>query len=126
MNESHQKRLLDAGPTLYRNYGEESGLSKWGFELEDGWFDLLLELTEKAEAIIRTLPGEEQRRFRVTQVKEKCGTLRVYTREIYEPLFFLFREGRERSEQICELCGKPGHLYENKRGWIVTRCEGCS
>jgi hypothetical protein len=56
------------------------------------------------------------------QVKEKFGTLRLYTNGVEDDLIrgkIWFAE--ELSGKICEVCGKAGTL--NNKGWIKCLCE---
>lgn len=64
--------------------------------------------------------------YRVSQVKEKFGELRVYlasdeTREIEA----LIDAATDASLTICDACGRPGAL-RTVAGWVlVTRCDKC-
>ncbi len=96
----------------------------WGFECGDGWFTLLKELAEKLEQL------PESKEFKVTQVKEKFGTLRFYMRAkdarksdaLPQTMLDLIAHAESQSAITCEACGDPGKL-SRKGGWWKTRCS---
>ena len=61
--------------------------------------------------------------WRITQIKEKFGTLRLYcshgTRELYD----LINTYEDLSWHTCIRCGKPAKY--NTTGWIEPYCEDC-
>ena len=81
-----------------------------------GWFGLVKELVED---LIRH--GWDRRLF---QVKEKFGALRFYISYEDKALVDKTIEARDRSETICQECGKPGTMLED-HGWYSTLCTGC-
>jgi hypothetical protein len=63
----------------------------------------------------------------LVQVKEKFGTLRVYTEvdpAVRDRALELVAAAERRSAATCEDCGDPGTLRENGR-WDLTLCEVC-
>lgn len=95
----------------------------WGISCGNGWFKLLWELCENIEKV-------SSKQFRVTQVKEKFGELRFYTRPIREEqspnkneaIRKYISQAEEQSAKTCEVCGEPGSLRKC-RGWYFTACE---
>ena len=57
----------------------------------------------------------------ITQIKEKFGTLRVYTDTIDRELDELIQVMEEKSEYVCEVCGDVGKIRSG--GWIKTLCD---
>lgn len=176
-------KLLKRFPVLYQDY--YSPMSQtcmcWGFECNDGWFDIIWQLslaiedelgyswlqkdwllTKKRWAKywnrfiywaspvrkftriqegtgingdpirIRFEPGPEPRfnflkklmwfpqtGFAVTQVKEKFGTLRVYSPG-NDRIFRYIRWADLLSGETCETCGKPGRVRGG--GWLYCSC----
>ena len=49
---------------------------RWGFECDDGWYELIYSLCEKIQAYIDEVKCQQ---VIATQVKEKFGSLRFYT-----------------------------------------------
>jgi hypothetical protein len=107
-------------------------------DIGPGWRPLLLRLHEDLLAVSPD--------YRVQQVKEKYGTLRVHLltglirqmslgipwpepheEERYkqedDAATLLVRAAEEESGRICESCGSPGQGRE--RFWIKTLCDDC-
>jgi hypothetical protein len=90
----------------------------------DGWRDLL----EKACArITQALSLEPGGVVRVSQIKEKFGTLRFYydtknlSDQTEKAVELSVDLAEARSKCTCEVCGNEGDLY-NKDGYVVTLC----
>lgn len=62
--------------------------------------------------------------YRITQIKEKYGTLRWYDFGGSEELFKIISKYCNLSAKICIRCGAPATHYT--RGWISYICEKCS
>ena len=60
--------------------------------------------------------------YSVKQLKEKCGTLRVYMSNYTENTRGIIREAWERSKVTCEVCGEPGTLRDERK-WQFTLCD---
>ena len=82
--------------------------------VDEGWFDLILELRDKIVAID---PNCESH-----QIKEKFGGLRFYIGGSTKEVFDLISKAELKSYSICEKCGKPGKCRDNT-GWYKTLCE---
>ena len=59
-----------------------------------------------------------------TQIKEKFGTLRVYTNMTDSFCDGVIAMAESMSAITCEQCGLPGKARND--GWIVTLCEKCA
>ncbi|HEU4658484.1 MAG TPA: hypothetical protein VFR97_13205 [Capillimicrobium sp.] len=60
-------------------------------------------------------------------MKEKFGTLRVYTEvdpAVRDRVRELVAGAEQRSATTCEDCGDPAELREDRR-WVLTLCEVC-
>ena len=93
------------------------GLMAFGFECGDGWLPLLEGLFAQIDKIVREEGLED---FAITQVKEKYGSLRVYTNYSTNAIDTAIDAAEDESERTCEVCGQPGKLYTD--GWMMTRC----
>ncbi|HET7308205.1 MAG TPA: hypothetical protein VFK24_10410 [Gammaproteobacteria bacterium] len=99
------------------------------FRCENGWFDLLLELSESLASLAGAAglqPGDADYP-RVTTVKEKFGHLRVYTtagKSLRSEITDLLNEFELRSAQVCEVCGLPG-TTQRLGGARLTLCAHC-
>lgn len=116
---------------------------KEGYSLEDsieqvgsGWTSLVKKVFEE----LKKYPT-----FRIIQVKEKFGRLRVYfdynheDYSIFQKLtdedkqnegsnwkkfYHFLNTVEEESGRVCELCGNPG-ICHVEDAWIITRCSDC-
>jgi hypothetical protein len=93
----------------------------FGFELGDGWFDLVWRLCESLQPIFSAAENEAGCQFEVLQVKRKFGGLRFYTSCKRESILELIEAAEIESFHTCEVCGLPG----SRRGgsWIQTLCD---
>ncbi len=89
------------------------------FECEDGWFELIKELSQKINDIIVAKNLD----CYVSQVKEKFGTLRYYMSSETDEISDLITQYENKSRETCESCGKPGKL--NEGSWYKVRCGDC-
>ena len=115
MNKKNTETLLKDFPKLYRQYylPMTETCMCWGFDCDDGWFDLIYELSKKLKI---ASPNTE-----AVQVKEKFGGLRYYFTSTTEEGAKLIRNAEEKSYHICEVCGKKGVLREDLP-WMRTLC----
>ena len=58
------------------------------------------------------------------QVKEKYGTLRLYTNYVDDYIDGVVNMAENMSAHTCEICGVPGKLTGN--GWYNTFCRRCA
>ena len=94
----------------------------------DGWTPLINDVLNAAETIIAKHPPES---FRVDQIKQKFGGLRIYVHqeglpeEVSAQLGEISLASCQRSFSICEICGAPAALGSLKSRWSV-RCQSCA
>lgn len=117
MNEKNAKKLFDRFKFFHPERGVEASLMWFGFECEDGWFDLIWRLCEDLTKM------ELPEGFEVTQVKEKFGTLRFYINSGTDDIDNRIDEAEDESGRTCEWCGEPGERRGG--GWIRTLCDKC-
>ena len=117
MNKKNTNKLLKDFPDLYKQYylSPQETCMYWGFDISDGWFNLIYELSKKITKLDSKCEAE--------QVKEKFGQLRYYTGPTTEEVFKLISTAENKSYKICEHCGRPGK--PNSDGWIKTLCKKC-
>ena len=97
----------------------------WGFDCGDGWQAIVRALLED---IARLIGGPDRYPgLRVTTVKQKHGTLRVYLlatpREHSRAIDAAIARAEAKSTCTCETCGKPGRLRQSRGGWWHTACR---
>lgn len=129
MNEKNTKKLIDDFPVLYKN--------DFYFECDDGWFELIYNLSKEVNDIIKDLSKEAQETTKVTQVKEKFGSLRWYVDLPYESLEEnhlselnrkienIIYKFEEKSETTCESCGNVGKIKKINNWLLKCICENC-
>lgn len=92
------------------------------WSLDKGWakafgYELICELKE---ALVE---ANYLDKYRITQIKEKYGTLRWYDFGAPEKVFDIIRKYEQKSYETCIFCGEPAE-YETY-GWINYVCEKC-
>ena len=98
-----------------------------GFDCGDGWFDLLKECLEGIKDELEMNPwhiDEGNSSPKVTQIKEKHGTLRFYMTVVNDAICDIIDIAEDKSSVTCEECGNPGSITL-KDFWRVTRCDEC-
>lgn len=123
MNKLNTATLKLAHPQLYRE--SLSNFSQYGFQLGDGWYALVTELSQAitASAANADIPTTSQDYPVVVQAKEKFGLLRFYVGNTTSEIQAIIKEFEEKSSVICEICGAPGTLFI--AGTWRVRCAGC-
>lgn len=114
MNKENTKKLFDRFKFYRPELSETVSLMCYGFECEDGWFDIIWDLSEKIEPFASD-------DFNVFQVKEKFGGLRFYTDGYTDEISAFIREAENKAENTCERCGKPSKI-KSKNGWMSNIC----
>ena len=152
MKKELQEIIFESCPLLYsdRNKSINESAIAWGIQCADGWFDLILELSVKLERLVisfidenkNTIPcmwcgGKEQdkhincgpnKRFeprhpKADCVKEKFASLRMCLSYETDEMANLISEYEDRSQTICEDCGKTGSV--KGKAWLRTQCDSC-
>lgn len=96
------------------------GLMAFGFECDDGWLPILETLFEGIDMVIKAQKLED---FKVTQVKEKFGGLRVYTNYSTDLIDMLIDGAEARASITCEICGELNAKNKSVNGWFKTVCD---
>jgi hypothetical protein len=93
------------------------------FPCEPGWYDILGAYFAVVDHLLPTYAT-----YRLRQVKEKLGSLRIYSRtsdlplELDRQLYAAKELAEARSYYVCEYCGSPGCLRK-RRGYFTVACE---
>jgi len=127
MRKELDEKLVASFPLLYSDRGAPMNQTAmcWGFDVGNGWFDLIWDLSARLEKLIFlfTLEHPAESYPRASQVKEKFGGLRFYMTSATDEMWDLIDEAEGKSYTICEDCGQPGK--ERPGGWIKTLCDRC-
>ena len=121
MNRELEKILYRDFPNLYRGRKMSimENLMPFGFECNDGWFQLIYDLSYHITKISPEAIA--------TQVKEKLAGLRFYVdddSDASDEVYDLTEDYERLSVKICERCGEPGKVYEDDH-WYRTMCPSC-
>lgn len=96
-----------------------------GFQHGNGWYELLVRTFERIAPEVATFNlelGKIGTRFKLLEVKEKFGELRIIAMPTTQAITFAFLDAREESRRICELCGAPGELRTAYSRSLCTQC----
>lgn len=126
MTNELRNKLLSDFPRLYR---APSIVTQWGFEIGDGWLEIVRELSVAIEAEAEKLGIDQQSDAwpRASQVKEKFGELCFYmsaSGELCKSLSDTFRLAESKARQTCERCGNPT-LKHRPMGVMQSLCSSC-
>lgn len=99
-------------------------LYKCYFECNKGWYYILEKFFEKFEKLdkIINLPKD----FKIVQIKEKFGSLLIYTNFFHEEVDKIIKEAEKESQTVCEFCGIKNEFVKNvsRNAWFKTVCDG--
>jgi len=119
MNYEYQAYLFKRYADLFPSQRETpSDPMYYGFECSNGWVDLIDTLLGKIASLN---PPDD---FIIVQVKEKMGTLRVYTENAPKNIQDLCTYYERLSAEVCEYCGEDGKLVQVDH-LIKTLCPDC-
>lgn len=122
MNAELEARLSELYPSLFRGQDMPvtANLMSFGCECSDGWFRLI---NTACSLIAANVKPDGKTNFLFTQIKEKYGTLRMYSDGGDDYTDGVISMAEAMSGHTCELCGAPGKL--GGVGWLTTRCDKC-
>lgn len=138
MNDALEQKLFNRFKFYRPELSEHVSLMCYGFCVNDGWFNLIWDLSEAIDEEINNYyadkPNElakaylsEDYKINVFQVKEKFGGLRFYIdvedNELYKKIQLHVDEAEGKSYKTCERCGKSGKIVRN--GWVTVICDTC-
>lgn len=98
--------------------------AEWGRSVgcDRGWYRLICELDSAL--------GEIDPDYRIHQVKQKVGRLRMYFHTDHsdrrDRMNDLIHAAEARSAVTCELCGSAGVLHGRAGGGVRTLCAACA
>src|SRR5262249_3378428 len=88
----------------------------WGFDVGDGWYDII----DKLCAEIQAIADKDGLEVRAAQVKEKFGGLRFYVDGGNDKIRAAISRAEAASGETCETCGKPGKIVGIS--WMYCAC----
>ena len=117
-------------PKIYGEPEKESCFTMFGFECNDGWFRILLWLSEYVQRYIDSendwaakYPDQAKpvEQVKALQVKEKFGTLRFYYSGGDDKIQSVVSFVEFMSGKVCERTGSFEDIGRNAKGWIKTQ-----
>jgi len=133
MSDKYQK-LVEKYPLLFPQADAETPFNDWGFEVSEGWYDLIentcrvlynpyrnaewrMEYAEKMkdkdpslfEKYSKELEEEKSKLPVFAQIKQKFGTLRLYADNVNSYSDGIISLAESLSEHICKHCGDKVH-----------------
>lgn len=130
MKQSLDNKLFLRYPIIYRgrHQGAEKTTMYFGFDFDNGWFNLINDLSEQIEEIAEKLKAEgvEAKCLpKVSQAKQKFGGLRFYMSNSNSEIKSLIEKAEREAARTCERCGcQPAELV-NDDGYYHTACSDC-
>lgn len=139
MRKELDQKLCADYPKIFSNrFGDMKETAMcWGFECDDGWYNILNVLcaniqshidwrNSRRESMLKHNPYNQEIPDEVLQVvaeqiKEKFGTLRFYYHGGDEVIDGMIQMAESISTFTCEKCGAPGKLRGT--GWLYTACD---
>ena len=120
MKNELDNRLCVAFPEIFCDRHSDKTLTAmcWGFECDDGWYDLIYNLCGDITSYCNSTGYPVPK---AVQVKEKYGTLRFYVDQGDDHIYDLISYYSQRSRTTCETCGNIGKMRGN--GWLYVSCE---
>jgi hypothetical protein len=117
------EQLCNRYPLIFaQRFGElTETVMCWGFECDDGWYEILDSLCYSIQSYIDSNPHHEVPQVIATQVKEKFGTLRFYVTGGNDYTDGMIRMAEVLSERTCEQCGEPGKIRGSN--WFYVACD---
>ena len=120
MKKELQEKLIKDFPTLFadRDKSPRETCMCYGCDCASGWEPIIREACEKLTAL-------NEPKLKFTQVKEKFGSLRLYTSLHNEEIGKIVRDAENKSCETCEECRTTDNVTTKGPGWILTLCEKC-
>ena len=121
MSPDKEKELVSIYPDLFSKLDDQNCFHLFGFECDDGWFEILKECIEG----IKTICERDDLKIKVDQVKEKYAELRFYLSTTTDALNEIIQTAEEKSRVTCEACGAAGKVDRIRANWWKTLCNNC-
>jgi hypothetical protein len=123
--EEFEKILIEKFPTLYKDlYGDlTKTCMAFGISVHSGWFNIIYEMSEKINNVVKSMSENEQKLVYFAQIKEKFGILTCYMDGHTKEMGNIISEATKKSSTTCEECGKDGRL--GGKFWLRTLCKKC-
>ena len=92
--------------------------------IPEGWYKAFgLQMAKEIQECLNKLPKYKRKQYRITQIKEKYGSLVIYTYCTFWELDQIIQKYTKISEKTCVSCGKPAKWIS--LGYILPYCDDC-
>lgn len=120
MSPELDKKLVEKYPKIFKDrYGDiRSSCMPWGFDVGDGWFNII---DRMCGLIAWDIEYNKMPEVVATQVKEKYGLLCFYYYGGNDRTSGIVDMAERMSSITCEVCGLSGRLVDV--GWLFTLCD---
>jgi hypothetical protein len=128
LRDPFRARMLECFPHIYAELAaepnrESAPITLRGFEVPPGWRSLVERLSGEIADVVGRQPVEKRPRYRVAQVNERFGRLRVYMVKATLPEIEAAIEAAEGESVVtCEECGSRGRPRRH-RSYVQVLCE---
>lgn len=119
MSPDLDEQLCKENPTLFPSATLINGKMFWGFECNDGWFNLLRHAFALVTVRSEISPGCGS--VIIEEVKEKNGTLRIYYRGGDDFVHGAINLAEAISVHVCEICGR--NVKNRRMHYHFPRCD---
>lgn len=119
MDQDIELSLVREFPEIFRDYGKDpmESCMSWGCEHSNGWYGIIRSMCSVISAHMKNSDAPID--FKFSQVKEKFGTLRVYTVGSDDFIDGVVDMAEQMSSVTCEVTGFPGQMC-SQGGWYRT------
>ena len=123
--EDYEFKIIKKYPELFGKipFDESETAMSDGFRVNDGWIPLLEEAFEKLSIVVKE---KELKDFKILQVKEKFGDLRIYTTMSYnEDISSIISETVDKSIKTCSICSSELDKDTRSSYLMGSVCKNC-
>ena len=127
MDSHKENELYERFPHLYRERLAplESSKMGWGFQCDDGWYNIIHKMSKRIAAI----SSDDEFAPAITEVsRNEDGSLYVEARNLSPPVADLIEAAKEQSKLTCESCGYTPAFKRSNEGPMKGRvaCGRCA
>jgi len=127
MRRELEQKLVEKYPQLFQDYRKDPMYPMYyGIECGDGWYDLIDKTLARIQQEIDAYPEKDRNRFKLFQVKEKFGSLRVYMSETVGEMNKAVNDAYTESLVTCVWCGSQEGVTQNEHSFVRSMCPQCS
>jgi len=120
-DESDKKQIIKYPELFGTNLDATKTSIVYGFEIGPGWKKVVNDGLEKLSKEVKSKGIND---FRIVQIKEKFGELRIYTNWSTDELDTILEDLETTCITTCEKCGSDQGKFRGD-GWLRVTCDNC-